>query len=181
MKILVTGFEPFLDNLVNPSAKVLELIKDKYETLLLPVSYKRAPLILNRRLKEYQPDMILSLGLASSRTKISLELIGINYEGGKARDNDNVFITGEKILPQGPDAIMTEFSVNDFVNILNEQEIPTYLSLSAGSYICNLIYYYCLNYTKKSLFIHLPDLNLSSLLQDLKAINIVLKKMESKI
>lgn len=174
MKILITGFEPFNNNQINPSMLVLEKLKNKYNTCLLPVSYKNTPLILANKIDEIKPDLIILLGLADNRTNISLELIGINYIGANIPDNDNLLIKGQIYHPNLPDGLITNIDINNLITILENNNIKANLSLSAGTYLCNLAYFTALNYTKNSLFIHLPNLNNYSLDDDLKAINLII-------
>ena len=157
-KILLTGFEPFGGLKTNPSMRVLDSINhSNVEKLLLPVSYKRSREILIDKIMEYKPDIILSLGLASSATKIRIEKIGINFQGAKAKDNDGILITDSKIS-DGPDGLITSFNTSDIIKLLEVKNIPVELSLSAGGYICNTIYYTGLEYNdKNALFIHLPN------------------------
>ena len=107
MKILITGFEPFNNNQINPSMLVLEKLKNKYNACLLPVSYKNTPLILANKIDEIKPDLIILLGLADNRANISLELIGINYIGANIPDNDNLLIKGQIYHPNLPDGLIT--------------------------------------------------------------------------
>ena len=181
MKILITGFEPFLNNDANPSMLIVNMLKDKYDTIILPVSYSEAKKILENKIKEVKPDIILSLGLASSRDKISLELIGINYQYALVPDNDNKIIKGTKIQADGLDGIFTNLDILTYLDLLKENNIPGELSLSAGAYICNLVYYTALNYTKNSLFIHLPNLDKINLETSYKAINLIIDKIKATI
>lgn len=157
-KILLTGFEPFGGLKTNPSMRVLDSINNpNVEKLLLPVSYKSSREILINKISEYKPDIVLSLGLASSATRIRIEKIGVNFQGAKAKDNDGILITDSKIS-DGPDGLITNFNTSDIIRLLDEKNIPVELSLSAGGYICNTIYYTGLEYNNKNaLFIHLPN------------------------
>ncbi len=177
MKFLITGFVPFSNNEINPSELVLKELSNKYSTLLLPVSYDKAPALLKKAILKEKPDIIISLGLAANRPKISLEIIGINYKGASIPDNDGILIKGEKIDDTLSDGIITELDINSLVDTLKNNNIDSYVSTTAGTYICNLVYFTALNYTKKSLFIHLPNLDNSSLEDDIKALNLIIDKI----
>lgn len=177
MKILITGFEPFSNNKINPSELVINELRKDYDVLLLPVSYHKAPIILNNTINKIKPDIIISLGLASNRDKISLELIGINYMGSNISDNDGILIKGQKINDDLDDGLITNFNLNKLLDKLKEANIDCSLSTSAGTYICNLVYFTSLNYTKNSLFIHLPNLLYSNIEHDVKALEIIIKNL----
>ena len=83
MKILVTGFGSFLDNNENPSSEILKLLPksiygNEIITVELPVVYDQAFNVLRPLIEKYQPKLIINLGLASGRTKISLEQVALN-------------------------------------------------------------------------------------------------------
>ena len=158
-KVLVTAFEPFLDHVSNSSMAVLNRLTDDKDikTFLLPVSYKKARFGLIDAIDKLKPDYILALGMAYGAKAIRVEKLGINYQYSKALDNDGVLKLGEKI-DLGLDAIFTKFDENEIFKILEEHHIKAELSLSAGGYVCNTVYYTALEGTSgKSLFIHLPE------------------------
>ncbi len=177
MKLLITGFVPFGDNKENPSEICLNELKKEYETLLLPVSLEKAPKLLLEKINTYQPTHIISLGLASNRLHISLELIGINYLKFSLPDNDGITIKGKKINAELNDGIITNININNLIDLLGKNDIKTYLSSTAGTYICNLIYFTALNYTRNSLFIHLPTIDNSTIVEDLKAIKLIIENL----
>ena len=157
MKILLTTFEVFNGFKTNSSNLVLEKINnDNIIKLVLPVSYAKARKILIDKINEEKPDYVLSLGLAAGTNLIRVEKIGINFQGAKIADNDGILITDKKIS-DGADGIITKVNTEKIINLLNDNDIPNTLSLSAGGFICNTVYYTCLEYNKgKALFLHLP-------------------------
>jgi len=175
MKILVTAFEPFNGRDMNPSQLILEqleapegvtLIKE-----LLPVEFKRSTTILQELLKEYQPDIVLSLGQAGNRPEISVERVAINLDncrssnGQKAiADNAGDMPVDEPIVEGAPQAYFSNLPVWDMVKVIQEASVEAAVSYTAGTYVCNHVMYTVLhevatNYPEmKAGFIHVPFL-----------------------
>ena len=175
MKILVTAFEPFNGRDINPSQLILEqletidgvtLIKE-----LLPVEFKTTTKLLQERLKEYQPDIVLSLGQAGNRPEISVERVAINLDncrssnGQKAiADNAGDMPVDEPIVEGAPQAYFSNLPVWDMVKVIQEAGVEAAVSYTAGTYVCNHVMYTVLhevatNYPEmKAGFIHVPFL-----------------------
>lgn len=165
MKILLTGFEPFGNEKTNPSWEVARNIRDNIMgteicKLKLPVVFKKASEMIETELKREKYDCVLSLGQAGQRPSISIEYIGINLRHGSVGDNESSCPKFEKISKDGPDAIVSNLPVENILKTWEENEIPAYLSFSAGAYVCNDIMYSTSLIGKesglKSGFIHLP-------------------------
>ena len=170
MKILLTGFTPFGRNPLNPSQKLIEALPEigKHgETLIkaiLPVDQVQALKTLLAHLHQSTPDAVLMFGLASGRPKICLERVAINLQDFRIPDNAGVTIVDEPIVVDGPAAYFTTLPVRKMLSALQAEGIPSTLSLSAGAYLCNQIFYTLMHeITQKQLtikagFIHLPAL-----------------------
>ncbi|MFN2303725.1 MAG: pyroglutamyl-peptidase I [Anaerolineales bacterium] len=168
MRILITGFEPFGDHVRNPSQELVLALPDVTENGLiicksiLPVDQVQAPRILIEKIFEYQPDAILSFGLAAGRVKLSLERVAINLKDFRIPDNAGVTIQDQPIIDGGPTAFFTTLPIRKMHTALKEAAIPTEISLSAGTYLCNQVFYVMMHeISKKQLpiragFIHLP-------------------------
>jgi pyroglutamyl-peptidase len=166
MLALLFGFGPFSKYSENPSQIILERLNGKkingieIRSIILPVTYSRVKRIIKEEITRYKPDLVLGIGLAAGRNKITLEKIAINYEFSKIPDNLGKKGKGKKIDPKGPDGIFTNIDIENLVKILNSNNIPADISLSAGSYICNLAMYFILQNTLKSGikggFVHIP-------------------------
>lgn len=158
MKILLTAFEPF-DNLkTNSSLEVFKQINDasiiKKE---LPVSYIKARDMLKKYIEEIKPDFIINLGQAGGETMLRIEKVALNYTRAKIADNDNDFRANGEVIVGKEFALKTCLNIENIVDNATKEDIPSYLSLSAGGYICNTVYYTSLFYNNsKALFIHLP-------------------------
>lgn len=164
MKILVTGFKPFLNNKVNTSMELLKLIKE--ETLLLDVSYLNAPKELKEKINEYNPDFILSLGLnASLKEGIQIEKVAYNLMDSKGKDNDGIIKTNEIINKNKNNFYLNPIDFKKLENYLKSNDIKYKLSRDPGRYICNLVYFEVLSSFNKGLFIHVPTIKNSDELE----------------
>lgn len=169
-KILVTGFRPFLGESINPSQILVEWLQsspefsNSVETLLLPVSFKSAVPQLFEYLKNTEYDYILMLGQAGGRNKVYLERVALNWIESDHPDEDRYRPPQGPIVLHGEPALFTEVAVTQWQKALVEMELPVSISLSAGGYVCNYLYYQVLAEIKKqqqrtrSCFIHVPYL-----------------------
>lgn len=167
MSILLTGFEPFGGAAVNPSWEAVQLVPDEIcgravHRLRLPVVYGGAADMLLREARQLRPEIILCCGVAGGREGVTPELVAINYRQARIADNAGQLFTGTPIVPIGETAYMTRLPVNDMVEAIRAQEIPAWLSLSAGAYVCNDLYYHLLAAEEeldcRGLFVHVPAL-----------------------
>lgn len=167
--ILVTGFEPFGNQSINPSMLLLERLPKsigitRIETLLLPVTFEGAPAKLLEKTDELNPDAVICLGQAAGRKDITLEKVAINYIRATIPDNDGRQPGGSKgcaVVEGGADGLFSTLPLNELLDALQEKELPASLSLSAGSYVCNTIMYTILHDglahpKRKAGFIHVP-------------------------
>lgn len=165
-KVLLLGFGPFSKFVENPSQIIVERLKDKkIDDLqifgkILPVTYSEVEKIIRDEIKNIRPQLVLGIGLAAGRNKITLEKIAINYKFSSTPDNTGKIEKGRKINAKGPDGIFTNLNVEKIVEILNRENIPADISLTAGGYICNLTMYNIMENAKifnfKGGFVHLP-------------------------
>lgn len=168
MKILLTGYEPFGGETINPA---LESVKQLHGQTIggaqvvsvqLPVVWDTVMPAFIAALEEHQPDVVISVGQAGGRAKITPEYIGINLMNGK--DNDGVTKVAEPIVPGSADGYFTNLPVVQMVAAMNEAHIPAAVSYTAGTYLCNYLAYAVRhhavtnNLNLKSCFIHIPYL-----------------------
>ncbi len=158
MKILLTAFEPFNNLPTNSSLEVFKNIDDpcviKKE---LPVSYTRARDLLKQYIEEIKPDFVINLGQAGGEKELRIEKVALNYTRAKISDNDNVLRLKGEVIQDKEFALKTKLDIEDIVDNANKENVKSYISLSAGGYICNTVYYTSLYYNNsKALFIHLP-------------------------
>jgi pyroglutamyl-peptidase len=144
-KILMTAFEPFGGEYVNPSFLAIQKIKVYDDVLIekicLPVAYDIASQIIIKSIFEFKPDVILMVGQAGGRKNISLERVAINLDDSQHPDNNGLIKTESKIKVDGQDAYFSNLPLVTLKTALELQNIPVQISLSAGSYVCNHIFY----------------------------------------
>ena len=166
-RILVTGFEPFGGDDVNSSGDVLSMLDGaeisgySIVTALLPVEWGTVKSRLEALIDEVQPVVILSLGLAAGRSEVSVEKVAINYTS-ESKDNAGVIPVERMIIPGAPDGYFVTLPAEDIVEGVKAAGIPARLSLSAGAYLCNYVFYCAAHLAKQSGgktrvgFIHIP-------------------------
>lgn len=167
-KILVTGFEPFLNEKINPSKILLDWLKRDFahqaETLLLPVSFTEAHKHVKSYLQQNTYDVILMLGQAGGRNKVSLERVALNWIETEHPDEDGYKPSRGVIEEGAASALFTSAPVTTWKEVLIQKDLPVEISLSAGGYVCNYTYYQILQWLKANgkasaaCFIHVPYL-----------------------
>jgi pyroglutamyl-peptidase len=159
--ILLTGFEPFGTATSNPSGEIVKQISgDNIVTAILPVAYAQSAEQLLSLIEQHKPDVVICLGQAEGRTHITPEKVAINLDDARLADNEGVLRSDVKILEDGPAAYFSTLPVKDMVEAMKAQGIPAALSLSAGAFLCNHVFYVAQNKfagTKvRSGFVHVP-------------------------
>lgn len=169
MKILITGFEPFGEHAINPSQLLVQALPDQYQgtTLLksiLPVQHEQAPQEMLDLLSAHQPDAVMAFGLAAGRAKICIERIAINLMDYSIADNAGVIVENQAVIENGPTAYFSTLPIHALLIALTKAGIPAELSLTAGTYLCNQVFYVLMHeITSQNMripagFIHLPAL-----------------------
>lgn len=142
MKVLVTGFEPFAGASLNPSGEIVKRLSgENLVTAVLPVTYEGAAAELMRLVREHQPSAVVCLGQAEGRSTISFERVAINLDDASLADNDGVTRVDQPIDPSSPDAYFTTLPVRELAEAVKSAGVPASLSLSAGTFVCNHIFY----------------------------------------
>ena len=160
-KILLTGFEPFGNAALNPSAEIVKSIQSSNTvTAILPVSYSEAESVLFELIEKHNPDVIICLGQAEGRKEITPERTAINLDDARLADNDGVTRTNQVIDENGADSYFSTLPISEITKQINERGIPSSISLSAGAFLCNHIFYKVqqrfVGTSIKSGFIHVP-------------------------
>lgn len=145
MRVLVTGFEPFGGEEVNPSWEAArrlhgrEIAGATVEARRLPVCWDAVGPALRQALDEVRPVAVVLAGQAAGRAAIALERIGINVREGV--DKAGVDGAGAPVVPGGPDGLFATLPLGAIVEALRAEGIPAYVSNSAGTYLCNCALY----------------------------------------
>ena len=160
-KVLLTGFEPFGKATLNPSGEIVKQISgDNIVTAILPVAYAQSAERLLALIAEHNPDVVICLGQAEGRTHISPERIAINLDDARLADNEGVIRNDVPIVVGGPVAYESTLPVKDIVKAINDAGVPAAVSLSAGAFLCNHIFYVAQDHFKgtkvRSGFVHVP-------------------------
>lgn len=168
--ILLTGFDPFDEEDINPASEIIrelseEEIKNyKMNTVEVPTERYRSVKIIEQKIDELNPEIIISLGQAGGRTAISIERIAINIDDYRIEDNNGNQPIDEKINLDGPAAYFSTLPVKAIVKELHYNGVPAEISNTAGTFVCNHVMYGVLDYVKRkglninSGFIHVPYL-----------------------
>ncbi|MGN7385704.1 pyroglutamyl-peptidase I [Sporosarcina sp. SAFN-015] len=166
-RLLLTGFEPFLNYPVNPTARIveelhgLEIGKYQIHSEVLPVDFSVSGDRIISHIKNVKPDAVLSLGLSGGRFKITPERIAINVNDG-AKDNSGHAPVDEPIVDGGADGYFTNMPIRKMVDALKGAGLPAEISNTAGAYLCNHVMYRVLHFVNAQRpdmlagFIHIP-------------------------
>lgn len=167
MKVLVTGFEPFGGETINPSWEAVKELPEKIGNAeiikhQLPVSFKGVKEKLPKIIDEIEPNVVILTGQAGGRVNITVERVAINVMDARMEDNEGYKPEDEPIFEDAPAAYFATIPVKRIVNALRENKIPAMVSNSAGTYVCNTAMYTALHYIAingleaKAGFIHVP-------------------------
>lgn len=145
-KILVTGFQPFGGESMNPAWEAVRRLPDTIGNATVtkvevPVVFGRGPEAVERAVEEVEPDLVLCVGQAGGRAKITPEFVGINYADARIPDNDGYQPVAERIVDGGPDAYFATLPVKAMVQAMQEAGVPAEVSYTAGTYVCNDVMY----------------------------------------
>src|SRR3989442_12066746 len=141
--ILVTGFEPFAGNAVNPSAEVAKALDGRVvgpavvRSAVLPVHHTEATPAVVRLVEESDPLAIVHLGLAGGRARIALERVAVNVMDFETPDNAGHLAQGESCVTGGAAAYLATLPLDAMLAALLAEGVPAYVSNTAGSYLCN--------------------------------------------
>ncbi len=165
MIILVTGFEPFGGEAINPSWEAVKLLPDsicgaQIEKLLLPTEFSRAEERLLDAINSLSPGMVLCTGQAAGRTSLSFERVAINLRDASIADNSGYLASDEPVCSGGCPAYFVTLPVKAMAEAVKAAGLGAELSLSAGAFVCNDVLYTLLRRLDGSSvpggFVHLP-------------------------
>lgn len=166
-KLLITGFDPFGGESINPSWEAVKRLPNtvgEYQLykLQIPTVFGVASKKVLNMAAEIKPDLILCIGQAGGRAAVTPERIAVNIRDARIPDNAGNQPQGESVEPNGPAAYFTTVPVNNMVEYICALQIPATVSNSAGAFVCNDTLYALLHHFNRSNtqvgFIHIPYL-----------------------
>ena len=166
-KLLITGFDPFGGNSVNPSWMAVQQLPEQIGTFsvrkkMLPTVYGEAARTVIAEAENFGPDVIICVGLAAGRSAVTPERIGVNIRQSKTADNAGNCFSGEPVVPGAPAGYFATVPIQEMVDAISSLGLPAAISNSAGTFVCNDVLFTLLHHfdgaATKVGFIHVPAL-----------------------
>lgn len=166
-RLLITGFDPFGDNAVNPSWLAVEQLPEQVgefalRKIMLPTVFGEATRTVLEEAAAWEPDVILCIGLAAGRSAVTPERIGVNIRDARIADNAGNQPVGAFVVPGGPAAYFATVPVEKMAQSIRDTGVAGAVSNTAGTFVCNdtlyaLLHHYDGTATRVG-FIHIPAL-----------------------
>lgn len=167
MKILVTGFDPFGGESMNPAIEAVRLLPDtikgaQIEKLEIPTVFNKSAEVVRQKMQEYQPDVVLNIGQAGGRMGLTPERVAINQDDARIPDNEGNQPIDVAIQEDGAPAYFSGLPIKAMVEAMKQAGIPASVSNTAGTFVCNHIMYQTLYLVDKEFpevkagFMHIP-------------------------
>jgi len=166
-KLLITGFDPFGGQPINPAWEAVKNLPDFVGDfalckLMIPTIFGEAPRAVLKKAEEWQPDVILCVGQAGGRSAVTPERIAVNIQDARIPDNAGNQPIGQFVAANGPAAYFSTVPVMEMASAIQQSGIPATVSNSAGAFVCNDVLYSLLHHfdgtSVKVGFIHVPYL-----------------------
>ncbi|WP_179394274.1 pyroglutamyl-peptidase I [Lacticaseibacillus absianus] len=169
MKILVTGFDPFGEDRINPAIESVRRLPDTIDgatiiKLEIPTKFDVSADVVRAAIEREQPDYVLNVGQAGGRFGLTPERVAINFDDGRIADNAGFQPLNRTIHEDGETAYFTQLPVKAMTRAIRAAGLPAAVSTTAGTYVCNHIMYQ-VQYMRdkqfpaiKAGFIHIPFL-----------------------
>ncbi|WP_172925614.1 pyroglutamyl-peptidase I [Streptococcus sp. 1343] len=167
MKILVTGFNPFGGEKINPALEAVKLLPSEINGaevrwVEIPTVFYKSSEVLEAEILRYQPDAVLCIGQAGGRTGLTPERVAINQDDARIPDNEGNQPIDTPIRIDGASAYFSSLPVKAMVQAIKKQGLPAVVSNSAGTFVCNHLMYQALYLVDKKFpnmragFMHIP-------------------------
>lgn len=168
-RVLLTGFDPFGGETINPSWEVVRALHGKriaghlVVARQLPTEFAASLQLLQQAMRELQPRLVLGVGQAGGRRQLSIERVAINVNDARIADNAGAKPVDETVIAGGPAAYFSTLPIKAMLAALRADGLPAAISQSAGTYVCNHIAYAMLHLASKHRgvragFMHIPYL-----------------------
>ena len=167
MKVLITGFDPFGGESVNPAYEAVKLLPDTIAgaqiiKLEIPTVFSKSGPAVEAGIREHQPDIVINVGQAGGRSCVTIEKVAINLADARIPDNAGEQPVDEVLQEDGENAYFATIPVKAIVQNVRDHGIPCHVSYTAGTYVCNCVMYNVLYMAAKKYpniragFIHVP-------------------------
>ena len=155
MKLLLTAFTPFDGEKINPALEAMKLVKDRIDDVEVvkvevPTVFRKSIQVVTEAIEKEEPDFVLSIGQAGGREGITPERVAINIDDARIPDNEGNQPIDEPIFPDGANAYFSTLPVKAMVEAIRREGLPSSLSNSAGTYVCNHLMYGILYFLEKN-------------------------------
>ena len=166
-QLLITGFDPFGGETVNPAWEAVKRLPDTIggwtlHKLEIPTVFADASHAVLDEARRLQPDAVICVGQAGGRAAVTPEMVGINLRYGRIADNAGCAPQDEPVVPGAPAAYFATLPVRAMAEAVSAAGIPAAVSYSAGAFVCNDVLYSVLHHFNgtdvRSGFIHVPFL-----------------------
>lgn len=169
MKILVTGFDPFDKEAINPALEVVKRLPDRIAgaeiiKLEVPTVFHKSAAVLEEKMRECQPNVVLCLGQAGGRAELTPERVAINQDDARIADNEGQQPIDVPIRSDGAPAYFSNLPIKAMVEAIRQAGLPAAVSNTAGTFVCNHLMYQALYLSAKEFpqtkagFLHIPFL-----------------------
>ena len=166
-KLLLTGFEPFGGEKINPALEAVRSVKDQIGSLRViklqvPVVYHEAGRVVCEAMEKEKPDAVLCIGQAGGRDAVTVERVAVNVMDAASPDNVGQVMQDIPVVPEGPDGYLATLPVKKMIAAVQEKQIPCRISNTAGTYVCNSLIYQVQHWAQqnmpgvKACFVHVP-------------------------
>lgn len=167
MKILVTGFDPFGGEAINPAIEAVKKLPDEVDgaqiiKVEIPTVFHKSAEVLSEAVKTHQPDVILAIGQAGGRSDLTPERVAINVDDARIPDNEGNQPIDVAIQEDGEPAYFSTLPIKAMVQAIRDAGLPASVSNTAGTFVCNHIMYqilYLINQGYPDIkggFMHIP-------------------------
>ena len=146
MKLLLTAFDPFGGDAVNPALEAVKLVADKIGRfdivkLEVPTVFRKSIDTVAKAIEEEKPDVVLCIGQAGGRFEITPERVAINVDDARIKDNEGNQPIDIKIFEDGENAYFTTLPIKAMVEAIREANLPAAVSNTVGTFVCNHLMY----------------------------------------
>lgn len=166
-KVLITGFDPFGGEKINPALEAVKKVSSNISgaeviKIEIPTVFRKSLEKIEEAVIEHKPDIIICIGQAGGRFDVTPERVAINLDDARIKDNDENQPIDMPIFEDGKNAYFSSLPIKAIVEEIRSNGIPSSVSNTAGTFVCNHVMYGVLYMIDKKYpnikggFIHVP-------------------------